>query len=533
MHARMTVSIALAIALGGTVSANTGMDIWRDGETRCRLVLPTGDDRGASLARSTLTDYARQLGNIELEPASDASRPGNYIVIGRPETNPLMSKLVSRGATLTNFDLGEEGFQLLTHQDANSRYVLVHGRTPRAIKHACQELMYYRTSATTTRVAIDWPLDVVMKPAIGYRGIYILPCWSAYDSLDSWKRMLRFNSELTINRNWFWLGGFPVAGHTGEYGGTALADEKNVQALIDLSNSEEMAFLIGDGWFTFHHRKAVGDDYAKGRDYFLAYLRTFKNIRGLYLEPTGEGKETGNWRPECDALRDLIRTVLKDRPEMEIALAIGKFNNNEYLKLMSELDSKRVHWWWCWGDPYRDKAFDFYPTILRWHTIVRMSNFHGSNDPPLPSEATLAGVVTSYDPGQGFGNPWNGWAKLGVTEPRNFDPYEIPYFGHEYHYRERCWDLRLSDADFVKRLHRRLFDADAPRDAGEQYWRLTQITMKTGKDFVPSPEQLAPIKAFVEGFQARKHTPRTTDTIKRMEFALGQLGRLARTPDKK
>ena len=30
-----------------------------------------------------------------------------------------------------------------------------------------------------------------MKPQIAYRGIYMLPIWSAYDSLESWKRVLR------------------------------------------------------------------------------------------------------------------------------------------------------------------------------------------------------------------------------------------------------------------------------------------------------------------------------------------------------
>ena len=144
---------------------------------------------------------------------------------------------------------------------------------------------------------IDWPINVVMKPAWAYRGVYILPCWAAYDSLESWQRVLRFHSELTINRNWFWLDGFPVAGHPGEYAGTALASESNVQSLIDLCNDEQMKFLIGGGWFTWHHRKAVNQDYAKGRDYYLDYLRTFKNFHGFYFEPTGEGKEAQNWRP--------------------------------------------------------------------------------------------------------------------------------------------------------------------------------------------------------------------------------------------
>ena len=190
---------------------------------------------------------------------------------------------------------------------------------------------------------------------------------------------------------------------------------------------------------------------------------------------------------------------------------------------MSRFDPKRIYWWWCWGDPYRDKAVDLYPGILRWHTIVRMSDFHGSNDPPLPSERTLAGVVTSYDPGQGFGNPWDGWAKLGVDKPRNFHPYSIPYFAHQYSFRERSWNPDLSDADFIKRLHRRLFDADAPQDAGEQYWRLSQLTLQVNAKADLKPEQLDATRRFLDTIRGRRFTPRTEDTIARMKQALEHL----------
>ena len=72
--------------------------------------------------------------------------------------------------------------------------------------------MYFRIAGASNRFSVDWPLNIAMKPQIAYRGIYMLPIWSAYDSLDSWKRVLLFNSELTLNRVWFWLDGFPVAG---------------------------------------------------------------------------------------------------------------------------------------------------------------------------------------------------------------------------------------------------------------------------------------------------------------------------------
>lgn len=100
----------------------------------------------------------------------------------------------------------------------------------------------------------------------------MLPCWSAHDSIESWERVLRFNSELTLNRNCFWLGGFPIAGHTGEYTNTPLANERAVQSLTDLVNGEGIKFYIGGGCMTWHHKRAVGHDIKKGTDYYLQYF---------------------------------------------------------------------------------------------------------------------------------------------------------------------------------------------------------------------------------------------------------------------
>ena len=506
------------------------MTVWKEGRPLCRVILPENDPAASQLARSTLSRYTASLFGHELPVARNIAQPGNYLVIGTPQNNPVVAELVERGAKLTSADLSDEGFQILTFQTDSSRHVILYARSPRAIKHACQELLFFRTSATTISTAIDWPLDVVMKPAFSYRGVYILPCWSAHDSLESWQRVLRFHSELTINRNWFWLDGFPVAGHTGEYAGTALASEKNVQGLIDLCNAEDMKFLIGGGWFTWHHHKAVDNNYPAGRDYYLAYLRTFNNFHGFYFEPTGEGSEDQNWRPECDMFRELIAAVLKQRPDFEFAVAIGKFNNPEYLRFMSTLDPSRVYWWWCWGDPFRDKALDLYRSVTRWHTIINMSNFHGSTAPPVPAERPLAGIVTSYDPGQGFGNPWDGWGKLGTDQPRNFDPYNIPFFAHQYFYRERCWNPDLSEGDFVRRLHRRLFDADAPSEAGELYWKLSRLTLECNAKKPPTPDQLAPIRRLVDMMRSRTFTPRTNDTVARMDDTLNHIATRSTRP---
>lgn len=529
---RLFTSMMIAVICGSAAAAwaDDPMPLWSDGQPQCWLILPAGDRPTARLARSTFTRYLGEFFNLELPESADPATAGNYIVVGSPADNPVLAQLVRRGLKLATDDFGDEGFQILTHRDGPSRYLIINGRTPRAIKHGCQELLFYHLRPTAVSLAVDWPLDLTMKPALAYRGVYILPCWSAQDSLESWQRVLRFSSELTLNRNWFWLDGFPVAGHTGEYAGTALADERNVQGLIDLCNHEDMKFLIGGGWFTWHHHKAVGDDLTKGRDYYLAYLRTFKNFHGFYFEPPGEGSEKQNWQPFADALCEWIKNVLRDRPDLEFAVAIGKFNNPDYLKQMSQLDPKRVYWWWCWGDPGRDKALDLYPSIVRWHTTVRMSNYHGSIDPPGPSDRQLAGVATSYDPGQGYGNPWDGWGKLGYDKPRNFDPYNVPFFAHQYFYRERCWNLDLSEADFVSRLHRRLFDADAPADAGRHYWNLSRLTLEydaaSKTRTRPAPDRLAAIRKFLDSMTNRPCTPRQADTLRRMEQAMSHL-----TPD--
>ena len=104
-----------------------------------------------------------------------------------------------------------------------------------------------------------------------------------------------------------------------------------------------------------------------------------------------------------------------------------------------------------------------------------MSSFHGREAPPAPQDLVLAGMATSYDPGMGYGNPWNGWAKMGVYEPRNFDPYTMPYFSHQYKFRERCWDFEQTDEEFAARLARRLFDADMPAEAIGNYLKLAEF----------------------------------------------------------
>ena len=483
-------------------------------------------DRPHGWRHTTVSRYLQEFYGIGLPVVAKVPSRGVCIVLGMPENNPAMARLVQRGLKLGNEDLGDEGFRLLTFADGKAKCLVVYGKTPCALKHGCQELIFYHLAATAEGGWVDWPLDITMKPRLAYRGIYMLPCWSQHDSLDSWKRVLRFNSELTLNRNWFWLDGFPVAGHktlslakgnVSDYDKTPLASEANVQSLIDLANAEDMKFYVGGGWMSWHHEQAVGKDREKARDYYFAYLRTFKGVGGFYFEPTGEESESRDWRLEGESLREMIHDVTADRPGFEVAVAIGRFNNRDYLKTLSALDPNRVFWWWCWGDPLTDDPFALYPTVLAWHTVIRMSDIHGSTTIPAGVENRLAGIATSYDPGMGFGNPWNGYATLGgAPGPRNFDPYTLPYFSHEYRFRERCWNSSLTDKEFALRLGRRLFDADMPAEAIDHYLALAGMCFSPSK---ADTKTLEALEVFVAEHRQRG-TLRNRDTLARMDEAI-------------
>ncbi|MHB0958856.1 MAG: hypothetical protein ACYC0X_15070 [Pirellulaceae bacterium] len=501
------------------------VEVWKQGEATASLVLPDGDERAAHLVQATFARYLGDFYGVTLPSAKRFTVDGLHIVVGTPENNASLARLVRDGLRLSADDIGDEGFQVISHGGPEARYIVIYGRTPRALKYGCQELVFYHMPATEKGGQIEWPMNVVMKPDLAYRGIYMLPCWSAHDSIESWKRVLRFNSELTLNRTWFWLDGFPLAGHPAisqipgqqsDFDRTPLADERNVQSLIDQVHADDMRFYIGGGWMSWHHEQVVGKDRQRAREYYFAYLKAFRNVGGFYFEPTGECSEAADWRVACDTLREMVGDLLERDPTFEVAVAIGRFNNREYLKLMSGLDPKRAYWWWCWGDPHADKALEMYPSVLGWHTTVRMSEIHGTVAAPSESETKLAGMSTSYDPGMGYGNPWTGWPKMGVDKPRDFDPYSMPYFSHEYRFREHCWNTRITDAEFSRRLNARLFDADMPAGAIGLYLKLADFC------FVPSSADeltLSELEAFVKEHQ-QHGTARNRDSLARMREAL-------------
>lgn len=508
------------IALIPASALAEGRLLWQGDRAEAGLAAPTLPAPTDRLVETTINGYLRDACGRQLPLRDKEGRNADLcIAVGDERNNPVIAELVKAGLKLDRSSLGDEGFRILSHAAGDREFIIITANTPAGLKYGCQELVFYRVGLTAETAAVDWPLDVTMKPAFGYRGVYILPCWSAHDSIENWRAVLEFHSELTINRNWFWLGGFPLlAKYGGEYKGTDLASAENVKGLVQLCRSQAMKFYIGDGWFTWHHAKAAGGDMDRGIQYYLDLLDLLEGTEGIYLEPVGEGKDAKEevWRAQAAGIKRLADAAWAKHPNLEFAIAIGMFNNPAYRKLIHEIDDRRMFWWWCWGDPLRDKALDEHPLVLRWHTIVRMSEYHGSCDAPRPEEQALTGLATSYDPGQGYGNPWNGWGKLGWDKPRNVHPHTMPLFAHQYLFREHSWDPQITDGRFSERLARRLFDADMPAEAIRDYRALSDMCFDPPK---ADMRRVALIDAFVTACAA-KGTARNQDTLARMREAI-------------
>ncbi len=504
--------------------------LWQDGKARAALVAGKISGPMADVVDRTLNGYLRAQLGWTLPRGRRADRPGLYVVVGRKADHPVLAELAREGLDLSTDGLGEEGFRIQTHRSADRRFVIVTAATPAGLKYGCQELVFFHVAATASRAAVDWPLNLKRKPQFAYRGIYMLPCWAQHDSIESWRRVLKFNSQITVNRNWFWLAGFPLlAEYGGEYAGTDLARAENVRSLVALCRAEGMKFYIGGGWYTWHHAKIAGGSIDRGVQYYLDMVKLLPGAEGIYLEPAGEGRgaDPKTWQERTRALRRMAGEIRRDRPDFEFALAIGRFNDPRYRQAMHAVDAKRTYWWWCWGDPIRDGATAEHPLVLRWHTTVQMSRYHGSTRPPQPGEAALTGFATSYDPGMGYGNRWNGRGYgigSGVDHPREFHPHTIPYFAHQYRFRERAWDVQISEERFAARLARRLFDADVPAQAIEHYLTLCRLCATPEK---ASETALAPVAAFA-GAHARRGTPRNRDTLLRMQEAIEGFRKLQR-----
>ncbi len=101
-------------------------------------------------------------------------------------------------------------------------------------------------------------------------------------------------------------------------------------------------------------------------------------------------------------------------------------------------------------------------------------------------------------------------------------PHTIPYFAHEYFFRERSWNPAARDDEITARLQRRLFDADADPNAAANYVALSNCVLALNQGKAPASAALAPLRAFMTAAGARAWTPKMRDTLKLMEEALGE-----------
>ena len=276
---------------------------------------------------------------------------------------------------------------------------------------------------------------------------------------------------------------------------------------------------MGGGWHSWH--------LAPGADYYRDMLELLPEAEGIYLEPIGEGKDERNaekWKKHAAELKRTVAEFTSKRPDFEFAVAVGRFNSRAYRDALGSIDRKRLYFWWSWGHPVKDNVLNEYPLVLGWHVLrwnIRSPKLYhkGFQNPPDATLGKLTGFATSYDPGIGYGNPWNAWGKMGVDEPRDVHPHTIPYFSHQYFFRERCWNLRITQDEVSARLSRRLFDADMPPESIRHYLSLPPMCPKRAPI---DGAKLAEVDRFVRR-HANTGTPRNRDTLYRMREAVAGL----------
>src|SRR5262249_6074520 len=155
------------------------------------------------------------------------------------------------------------------------------------------------------------------------------------------------------------------------------------------------------------------------------------------------------------------------------------------------------------------------------------TNTHGSSRSPEPRHRGMAGVCTTYENSSGWGNSWTPTVTMWpvLDKPTHFDPYTMAYFYLQYYFRERCWNLQLTDEQFAARLQRRLFDADAPADGGQRYAQLSRWVLAVYDGGAkPGAGDLRGLRKWLTDLGRKPLTPRTKDTLSRMEEALRHLG---------
>jgi len=141
--------IFLVLLCFGTAMA--GEPLWEGGKITATLVAPNLKSPVNKLVENTINGYLGESFGRKLPVARPAEKSGTYIVVGNAQNNPVIARLAKEGVQLDASGAGEEGFRILTHESAGKRFVIITANSPVGLKHGCQELVFFRLSATIER----------------------------------------------------------------------------------------------------------------------------------------------------------------------------------------------------------------------------------------------------------------------------------------------------------------------------------------------------------------------------------------------
>jgi len=127
------------------------------------------------------------------------------------------------------------------------------------------------------------------EPQFAYRAS--ICCLAGHSTFDRALARVLIYSELTCNRNYFWLDGFPLlAQYGGEY--TGRWRNRPMCARSSSMPAVRREVPVGGGWDTWHQRKYSG---TMSRDRFSTiwiFFHFTTGSAGIYLEPVAGSERT-------------------------------------------------------------------------------------------------------------------------------------------------------------------------------------------------------------------------------------------------
>ncbi len=186
--------VALLMWLPSTVAADELLLIG-DGQAHVQVFAP-GE---AQWAGRRLADRLQRWTGVAPPVQVTGQEPegdGDLIIIGTPETTPLIKTLTQNGAQLT--ELGEEGYLLRVEQWQGRRVLLAAGATMAGANNAVSELVTWELRIHKKRAVVPAELNESASPALKYR---ILWSWDGqHNWSDSVARMHEIQPSINGNQ---------------------------------------------------------------------------------------------------------------------------------------------------------------------------------------------------------------------------------------------------------------------------------------------------------------------------------------------